>query len=320
MRRTLFVNAMIMACAMVSQSVVSAAEIENITRPTAMAGQFYPGDPTKLAAEVDKYLAQAKDTPIPTDSRLVALVCPHAGYPYSAPVAAWSYRLLAQVKSSVDLVIIVGSSHHSAFKGASLGNYKAWRTPLGDLEVDADLVRKLLKENDFLSNNPTPHLQEHCLETQLPFVKKILPDAKIVPILIGYLNKDVAKRLAAALSGVLDQRKAVIIFSTDLSHYLPYEKAVAVDKKSTDGIASAPADEFYAKVNDEKFSMCGASAIAVLKYLQELRKNDDGEITPVAMLKYMNSGDTAGDKNRVVGYAAMALFEKRGGARPQPNQ
>ena len=294
----------ILAAGLWSASASSASEIENIERPMAVAGQFYPAEKVKLSADIEKYLSQAGDTPIPPGNRLVGLVCPHAGYTYSAPVAAWSYRLLSKLNGTVDLVIIIGSSHHTPFRGVTTGNYKAWKTPLGELEVDAELVKKLMWENDFVNNDPVPHLNEHCIEVQLPFIKSVLPDAKIVPILMGMHNKVLAKRLAAALSKVLDQRKAVIIFSTDLSHYQSYDKAVASDKKTTTGISLEPADEFFVKMDKDEFRMCGGAPVSVMKYLQELR----GCETP-ALLKYMNSGDTGTDKSRVVGYAAMVMFE-----------
>ena len=272
------------------------------TRPTAVAGTFYPDDPKQLRHDVDQYLAAAAK--VEPGKKLVALVCPHAGYVFSGPVAGWSYKQ-AQGRD-FDLVVVVGPSHHVGFEGASVGAYDYFDTPLGALAVDTAAAERLLKASPRFNRNAMAHVAEHSVETQMPFIKTVLPNAKVLPIVMGYHDPETAKLLAEQVNRLMKGRKVLLVVSSDLSHYHPYDQAREIDKETIKGIVEEPAALFFDRMATERHELCGGGPVAVMKYLAELR----GSPRPV-LLNARNSGDTVGDKSRVVGYAALALMEDK---------
>ncbi|MFH0965024.1 MAG: AmmeMemoRadiSam system protein B [Planctomycetota bacterium] len=284
--------------------VVNAAED---IRPPAVAGAFYPADTRELGDMVRSFLDRAQPTEL--DGKLVGLVAPHAGYVYSGPVAAWAYREIEGQR--YDTVVIIGCSHYARFPGASVGAYAAYRTPLGEVPVDADLARRLIASSRLLRFVPEAHRPEHSLEVQLPFLQTALKNFKILPIVIGDGAFATCSEVAAKIVECTADRKTLLIASTDLSHYFPYDKAKELDGKTVDAILTCDGAKLHQGALNDEYQLCGAAAVVTTM----LALSQGGPLH-ARLLKYANSGDTAGDKSRVVGYAAIALLEA--GATSQP--
>ena len=267
-------------------------EARQTVRPPAVAGQFYPSNPEELRKTVSILLKNASGLDIHGTIR--GLVSPHAGYIYSGIVAAAGYR---QIAPSTRTVILIGPSHRFPLKGASIPTVTAYRTPLGDVRL-AQLAFRLRKLPIFESI-PEAHKMEHSLEVQIPFLQVMLKEFEIVPILI---NSGDPKALAAALAPHIDNN-TLIVASTDLSHYYPYERAVSLDRICTSAITNA---EFSRMPLCEA---CGKRAVMTLMHIAEI-KNWDAK-----MIDYKNSGDTAGGKNNVVGYASIAFVDRKEGSK-----
>ncbi len=256
-------------------------------REPAVAGRFYAGDSAALAADVDGYLAAAIERPLPG---LRALVVPHAGYRYSGPTAGVGFR---QVRGrAYRTVYVLAPSHHAAFRGVHLGEHAAYRTPLGLVRV-APAARAMLGVEPFVSV-PEADREEHALEVELPFLQRVLPDFSLVPLLFGGVDP---ARVADALAPRLDA-DTLVVASSDLSHYRPYDEAVTMDRATLDAVVALDGD----RLGEE--SACGRGPIRTVIHLAR-RLGWRAEL-----LDYRNSGDTAGDRSRVVGYAAVAFVEK----------
>ncbi len=268
---------------------------KELRRP-AVAGAFYPGNRLLLRRQVDGFLAKAKKVEL--EGELIALISPHAGYIYSGPIAAYSYKQLK--KKDFDTVILIGPSHRVGFAGASIYNQGPYQTPLGLVEVDSDLASKIIAQDKSIRYIPQAHIREHSLEVQLPFLQRTLKDFKIVPILISEPSLKNCQILADAIFKSIKGKKVLIVASTDLSHYQPYNKARQLDKVTLDAIVTLNPEE-VAKKGD----MCGQAAVLTTILLAR-RLGADKAI----VLKYLNSGDTAGPKDGVVGYGAVAISKK----------
>ena len=258
-------------------------QVMNI-RKEAVAGRFYPSSPEELQSMVESYLDQAPYLEI---ENIHGLVCPHAGYIYSGLTAAYSYK---QLHDQYDTVILIGPSHYIAFEGASIPDYTHYETPLGLVNL-SEKAFHLVKDPVF-TTVPGAHTQEHCLEVQLPFLQSVLADFEIIPVILGRVNPE---EVASALSPYIDER-TLVIASSDLSHYYPYEKACSLDKICTEAV---PVLDF------EKVKMCEACGIRAIMTLMYLAEEKGWQGT---LLDYRNSGDTAGGKDRVVGYMAAAFY------------
>ena len=291
----------------------SAQPAADDVRQPAVAGAFYPAQPEELGKMIDGYLAAANPPAIPGEIR--ALVVPHAGYIYSAPSAAFAYKAIEG--KPYKTVVIVGNSHHEGYEGASVYNHGKFRTPLGDVEVDSALADKLITfAPDFIFCRESPHVPEHSLEVQIPFLQKVLGPFKVVPILLGTESKEVADILGRALAANAGP-DTLVIASSDMSHYPSYETARFVDGKVAAAIASANEDNLERTIrqletmgvpNAATF-LCGEGAVkAVMHYADRV------DAKKAQLLKYENSGDTAGSnsKDRVVGYCAVAFFSEGG--------
>lgn len=257
---------------------------EKIIRNAAVAGRFYPGSSEELKKLVEKYLDQAPDLNV---HNIRGLVCPHAGYMYSGPVAAYSYKQLPNVYNTV---ILLGPSHYVPVSGASIPECTHYKTPLGLVKVST--LAESLKKESLFTTEPAAHTQEHCLEVQLPFLQTVLTDFEIVPIIIG--NAD-PKELASVLSKHIDD-STLVIASSDLSHYHPYETACTLDKMCTEAVP---------ELDFEKIESCEACGIKALKTLMYIAKEQNWQ---GKLLDYRNSGDTSKRKDQVVGYMAAAFY------------
>lgn len=289
MRRLPLIAFSISLIVLVVQGHLRAAETtRQETRAPAVAGMFYPGEPDALRLMVRQMLEEARGTEV--KGKIRGLVSPHAGYIYSGVVAAAGYR---QIDPSIQKVILLGPSHRVPLRGASIPEVDAYRTPLGNVPL-AKLASTLRKASGFESV-ARAHTEEHSLEVQLPFLQVVLGAFEIVPILTN--NAD-PETLAATLAPYVDEH-TLVVASSDLSHYHPYETANAMDRICTTAI---PAGKFSDMPLCEA---CGKQAIETLMHLAKI-KGWTG-----VLVDYKNSGDTAGDKNRVVGYASIAFLERK---------
>lgn len=256
-----------------------------IVRYPAVAGVFYPQDPDELTRSVDALLDGAEANRV--EGRLVGLICPHAGYLYSGAVAASAYRLL--LDRAYRLVVVMSPSHRVAFRGLALPDCSAFATPLGRVPLWSG-CEQLRRQRPFVLDS-RPHALEHAIEVHLPFLQRTLGDFELVPIVFG--TSDELIDFTPLLS--LVQPDTLFVVSTDLSHYMPYERAKEVDRATLNVFLSRDAEAAH------HAEACGSGPTATLLGLA--RSLD----WSVSLLDYRNSGDTAGDKSRVVGYASLAL-------------
>jgi len=287
--------------------------------PPQVAGEFYPADPTELKTLIDSYIKAAEESKELKDRDLVALVSPHAGYPYSGPVAGWSYRQLQGRKVAV--AVILSLSHHQADTRAGLLDKDGYRTPLGVLKIDRDLVKRLATRANAFKINEEIFMGEHSLEVQLPFLQEALPDVRIVPIIVPTHDPETLAAVGAALFEELGKRKDVVfIGSTDLSHYFPYDDAVKYDTASLKRILDLDVPAIAAIQGAE--GICGSAPVmSVINFFRQYPADQ----RKVTKLMYKNSGDTTGDKSRgVVGYGSVAFSlapgvrTDEGGSAPAP--
>jgi MEMO1 family protein len=256
-------------------------------RPPAVAGFFYPDNPQQLNQAVLHYLQMAKTE----ESAPKALIAPHAGYKYSAAIAATVYARLASVRDKISRVILVGPCHKISLHGLAVSSASHFRTPLGDVPVANEAIQSLLSL-PFVQSLEKAHSQEHSLEVQLPFLQTVLAQFSIVPIVVGIANGD---HVASALTRVWGGDETLVVISSDLSHYHDYATAQAMDLQTTQYIENLQ----YEKLSQQ--SACGRLPIAGL--LKLAREN----AWRVKAVDVRNSGDTAGSKDRVVGYGAYVL-------------
>ena len=270
-------------------------------RKSICAGSWYDNKPDVLSRQLDRYLLQAEST-APTEG-VVGLIAPHAGYVYSGPVAAHAYRLVHG--QDFETVIIIGISHRYGFRGCSIYPEGGYETPFGVAAIDTALASKLSKESGF-KFIPKAHKEEHSVEMQVPFVQKVLPGAKIVPIVMGAPTEKTISSLASAFEKTLHGQKVLIVASTDLSHFLSKEKANAVDADTLSLIKSMDTDSIIKKMGQRENIMCGGGPVAaVLLYAKKMENPD------VKILKYADSSQAGGDESQVVGYAAAAVYAGR---------
>jgi MEMO1 family protein len=270
-------------------------------RKPVVAGSFYPSNPNELKKDIDGYIKKAEKKKL--DGVLLGLISPHAGYVYSGPVAAYSYKQL--IGSGVELVVVLAPSHRARFGGASVIDSGIYETPLGQLDIDEKIGKALINESHFTFIKEV-HSVEHSLEVQVPFLQQVLGNFKIVPIVIGAYDIDSCKAIAGGLFNCLkdEKRKFVIIISTDLSHYHPYDSAVKIDRLFIDALKSADEEKVDNVLTSNKAEACGHGP--VLSGLVLCKKLGASK---VEILHYANSGDTAGGKGEVVGYLSAAIVK-----------
>jgi hypothetical protein len=278
-------------------------------RPAAAAGQFYPGDPVQLTQTVDACLASAK---APTAvAGLIALIVPHAGYPYSGKIAGQAYRILKG--KVISTVVIVGPSHYTRIRGAALCSAQAWETPLGKVAADAELVAALAGHDGFALNDAA-HSPEHCIEVQLPFLQRALGKFRLVGVLMSDFSRDNCARVAQALAAALRGRSALLIASSDMSHYPAYNDACSSDREMLAAIRTLDPEKVLAK--DAELMRRGTAGLActlcglgpVVAVMEAAKKLGADK---VEVLAYANSGDVAPEtRDRVVGYCAAAISGK----------
>ncbi len=266
-------------------------------RPAAVAGSWYPGTASALAAALDGHLAR---TTRDVEGEMVALIAPHAGLMYSGPVAAHAYRLLQG--RTFDAAVLVGPSHFVGFDGVAVSRAAGFETPFGVAAVDADLAGALMRATPVVREHDAAHAREHSLEMQLPFLQHLAPSTPVVPLLMGYQTDATARALGAALASVLRGRRALLIASTDLSHYHDGATAARMDAVVVNHVERFDADGLQCTLDAQPDHACGGGpTVAVMRAARALGARD------TVVLDYADSGDVSGDKTRVVGYMAAAL-------------
>jgi AmmeMemoRadiSam system protein B/AmmeMemoRadiSam system protein A len=311
-RLTLLTAIFLVACSGIAKSP-PAGSGEQI-RQAAVAGAFYPGDPKELASTVDGFLARAS---VPAQKgQIIALVAPHAGYPFSGAVAAHSYALLKG--RPTHRVVVIAPSHYEAFPFASVYEGDAYATPLGTIAVDKEFARKLARSNSELKLSSRGHVSskdgaEHALEVQLPFLQRVLSDFELVPIIMGEQSYESSRALGVALAELARGTDTLIVASSDLSHYHPYEQALALDGITLNAIGEWDYLTLSDNFQSRTWEACGGGPIVAAMIAAERLG-----ATRAKVIKYANSGDVTGDRSRVVGYGAVALLQDEGRSADTP--
>jgi AmmeMemoRadiSam system protein B len=263
----------------------------NTVRPPAVAGMFYPAAAAELARDIDALLAVAaagaRGKPVPK-----AIIAPHAGYVYSGPIAATVYARLAPVRGTITRVVLLGPVHRVPVRGLALPGASALATPLGEIPIDAGAVERLLKLPQ-VAIHSAAHAPEHSLEVHLPFLQSVLEKFSVVPLAVGDAS---AEEVAQVLEVVWGGAETLVVVSSDLSHYLSYHEAQAIDRSTAQAILDLKSDISHEQA-------CGGTPVNGLTLAARRRG-----LMP-QLLDLRNSGDTAGDRRRVVGYGAFAFYE-----------
>lgn len=284
---------------------------QNRIRESVIAGTWYPGDPAALKSAIQDYLDAV---PEPEGPKLpaappTALIVPHAGYRYSGQVAACAYKRIRN--AAFDTVFIIAPSHRARFSGASIYDGAGYRTPLGVVPIDREAVTALVRSDERIRYVPEAHAQEHSLEIQLPFLQTVLGDFKLVPLVMGDQSLATCQWLSEKVASAAGGKPALIVASTDLSHYHPYETAEKLDKVVLDRVAAFDPEGLNRRLASGDCEACGGGPM-VAAMLAARRLGADA----ARVLHYANSGDVTGDKSRVVGYMAAAFWKSNGKKRP----
>ena len=261
-------------------------------RKPAVSNQFYPGNVQILKHQILEFLEKANPSEI--SGKIKAIISPHAGYIYSGPTAAYAYKILKKLdQSKTWKVVLLGPSHHIPFYGAAVPEEEKWETPLG--LIDVENVASEIKDSNEISEIPNANKDEHSLEIQVPFLQSVLKNFILYPLVLGNVRTGA---LAEELEEFVKHDDVIIVASSDLSHFLKYDDAKKVDLKTSEAIVNLDLEKM-----SEEGDACGIMGILTVMHLA---KNLGWKCK---MLNYMNSGDTAGDKSRVVGYGAYVFYE-----------
>ena len=274
-------------------------------RKPAVAGQFYPSDPGELSDLVDGCylhpLGPGRSPPAPeTRSDAVAVVCPHAGYVYSGPVAAHSYLHVSSMRSP-DLIVVVAPNHHGIGSGVSTFREGEWETPLGRMKVDSTASEELVELAGIVSFDPEAQRLEHSLEVQLPFIQRLYGDSvPFLPISLKFQDFDTSAAVSKALAKIAKGKKLVLIASSDLTHYESAASASEKDSALLGQVLRMDVHGFYSTLETLEMTACGFGAIATVMQAASALGLKKAEL-----LKYATSGETTGDNLQVVGYGAL---------------
>ncbi|CUT04377.1 AmmeMemoRadiSam system protein B [Candidatus Chrysopegis kryptomonas] len=280
---------------------------EKIRQP-AVAGLFYPDVPSILNADIERMFENAKDIigDKKINGEIKAIIAPHAGYMYSGQTAAVAYSLIRG--KDYDTVVVVSPSHREYFDAISIYDGKAYKTPLGEIEIDIELAEKIYeKGKGLIEISSYGHKLEHAVEVHLPFLQKALNHFKLVPIVMGDQKADYCFRLGDILGDVLAGRNALLVASTDLSHYYTYDVAVKLDKIVIDDVANFDEVKLMDDLEQQRCEACGGGPTVAVMHAAKKLGADKSEV-----LYYCNSGDVTGDKTGVVGYLSAVLFKQVG--------
>ena len=270
-------------------------------RKAAVAGSFYPAKKETLERDVAVFLENS--LPVEIVTRIYGIAVPHAGYMYSGGVAARAYRQV--MDREFDIVVVISPSHRVYFEEISVFNGTAYQTPLGNIPVDQHSAKKLASLHPGILYSDLGHdIEEHALEVQLPFLQHIFYDFTLLPIVMGNQDKANVEILADALAKLLVDKKALIVASSDLSHFHSYEKAKTLDNVVVEDVAQYNYTKLAEDLQKGLCEMCGAGPVlATMKACEKLGANK------AKVLLYRNSGDVTGDRDKVVGYMSAMFYE-----------
>lgn len=272
-----------------------------IIRPAAVAGMFYPADPGQAQDQLRRCFAQARPAPADETAPPKAIIAPHAGWAYSGAVAASAYQLLVPARGRIGRVVLLGPSHRVAFRGLAVSGAQAWASPLGSVAVD-ETANAHLRALSFVCALDAAHAQEHALEVHVPFLQTVLGSFRLVPVVVGDASP---AQVATVIDTLWGGDETLIVVSTDLSHYLDYPSAQALDARTNQAIETLDGASLA------RDQACGRVPVAGLLLTAKRRT------MRIRALDLRNSGDTAGGRDRVVGYGAWALYED---ARGEPGR
>jgi AmmeMemoRadiSam system protein B/AmmeMemoRadiSam system protein A len=280
-------------------------------RQPGVAGSFYPADPKALTAMIDDMLAHASLSQPPIDDPILAVVAPHAGYQYSGPVAAYTYAALKGRKFS--RVVVIAPSHFEAFDFTSVYDGDAYATPLGSVRVDKAFAAQLAKMSPTIQlssrgHTPTKEGAEHAIEVELPWLQRVLGDFALVPIVMGDQSYENSRALGVALAKLIQGQDTLILASSDLSHYHPYDEAVKIDHKTLNALQEWDYFSMSQNFQQRVWEACGGAPIVAAMIAAERMGANEARV-----LKYANTGDVTGDHSRVVGYSADVFLKTPGG-------
>ncbi|NQV16019.1 AmmeMemoRadiSam system protein B [bacterium] len=263
----------------------------NFTRPAAVAGSFYPADPAFLQKQLIQLLSEAtyKSALVPK-----AIIVPHAGYIYSGSIASAAYRSIQQHNDTIRKVILFGPGHRVAVHGLAVPRVNQFQTPLGDINLDQKTIRELVDTFTQVSYSDLAHSEEHSIEVQLPFLQTALDKFSLIPLVVGDATEI---EVAAVIEHLWGDDETLIVISSDLSHFHNYDKAVRVDTETAEIIES------FRGMDLSERSACGRIPISGILLVARKKKMN------IQRFDLRNSGDTAGDRQRVVGYGAWGLFQ-----------
>jgi AmmeMemoRadiSam system protein B/AmmeMemoRadiSam system protein A len=267
-----------------------------------LAGAWYPASGKALSAQLESYLNKA--TPSEISGKLIGVIAPHAGYAYSGPVAAYSFK--AVNFKDVKTAVIVGFSHRKRYSGTAVLDAEGFRTPLGVAKIDRAITKALVAHSEKIYPYPKAFEEENSVEMEIPFLQMFSADIKVVLIAIGDQSRENCRALGRALGYVLKNKENVLLIaSTDMCHYEPYEQVNEIDAATISVIEEFDPDEFYRRSRAAGHRLlCGYGAVyATMVAAKELGANK------IEILKYANSGDTSGNRNSVVGYLSAAFVE-----------
>ncbi|MEA2016567.1 MAG: AmmeMemoRadiSam system protein B [Actinomycetota bacterium] len=273
----------------------------NKIRESVAAGSFYPDSENALRNKITSFLNNIES---PVDIKNIkSIISPHAGYVYSGQVAAYSYRQLTGKK--FDSIFVIAPSHSEYFSFISIFNGDAFRTPLGLLYIDKEKSKILAEKSPYIKLSEQGHLNEHSLEVQLPFIQVLYKDIKIVPIVMGQQNSRNISALGNSIGELFKDDNILIIASTDLSHYHPYDTAVTLDSRVKELVNAFDVEHLTAGFLNNTLEMCGGGPVISAMIASKLMGANKSRI-----LDYKNSGDIIGDKSAVVGYMSTVIYRE----------
>jgi AmmeMemoRadiSam system protein B len=280
-------------------------------RYPAVAGSWYAGTPNSLRKQIEQlFMHRLGPGSLPQvvsegPRSIVGLVVPHAGYMASGPVAAHAYHHLAE-DGKPDVVVIFGPNHTGHGSALSIMNEGAWRTPLGDVEVDTETADKILQASSIVDVDDRAHVYEHSIELQLPFLQYLYgSELKFVPICFMMQDLESSREVGKAVASALKGKNELVIASSDMTHYEPQERAEKKDRMAIDAALELDEERYYNTVESYGISTCGyGPVIAALTAAKELGAKK------AELLSYGTSGDVLGDRSAVVGYASIAFIKR----------
>jgi AmmeMemoRadiSam system protein B len=267
-------------------------------RNPVVSGKFYPGSATSLETQIEGFVDKGV-----TKEEVLGVISPHAGYDYSGPVAG---AVISRV-SFKDTFVIIGPNHTGLGQPFSIMTEGTWRTPLGNVEIDADLAVKILEMSPSLKEDHIAHLEEHSIEVQIPFLQYLKKDVRIVPILLTHTDSIVYKEIGKGIAGAIKDRpsEVVIMASSDMTHYEDQDSASRKDLLAIVAILELNEDELLKRIREYHITMCGyAPVVSLISACKDLGAGE------TELVKYQTSGDVIRDFSSVVGYAGIII--KRG--------